>query len=188
MVSMKNHYRVSIDGTSALVSILTVAICGILLVLMLIAGVANISSLVVPLFSRLSGVVLTLFVILVLPLSVFPKTRFYMVPVSILFSFIFGITAWMFSLSTIWLSLGWWGILLLFWFRVFSSIAIGVLLLTGQWKSALLLVCLVGLKFGVRYYGIWLAKYCVAPGFSSVRDEDIEAEFTVEDEEPKQID
>lgn len=185
---MKNYYRVSLDGTSALVSILTVFTCGILLILMLIAGVANFSSMVVPFFGMLSGVSLAIFVALVIPLSAIGATRFYMVPVSILMSFIFGITGWLFSLSAIWLFLGWWGILLLFWFRVFTSIAIACLLLTGQWKSALLLACLVGLKFGVRYYAMWLAKFCPVPDVKKSPEYDVEAEFTVDEEEPKQLD
>lgn len=181
-----NRLKVSLHGSSAVASVLLVLTCIVIFFCMFIAGVANISKALIPFFATASGIMTALFIVLVLPLSTIRSTRFYMVPISIFISFLFTLTAWMFSLSAIWTYLGWWGILLMFWFRVFASIAVLALIITGQLESALLLTFLVLAKTGLKWYASWLSGLCPVPGVKN-RDYDIDAEFTASDDDTPQL-
>lgn len=119
-------------------------------------GIAAVSAFLYPLFSVLASISILIFILAVLPLSLFHKPRLHLAVISLILSYICGATVWMYSFLIIIGYLGWFAILLVFLFYAVAPIATIGLFIKGQWTAGFSILIGILFTFGMRFYGIWL--------------------------------
>lgn len=141
-------------------SLLGFAIMGgfLLLGAVLLIGVTKISAFLYPIFSALTGLSISIFVLFILLLSLIHKIRPFLSQTTMVLSMICGATIWLFSFLTIVGYLGWLAIFLLFMFQVVAPVAIIGLFFKQQWYAGLSIIVGLIITYGMRFYSIWLAK------------------------------
>lgn len=147
----------------------------ILIPVILLAGVAVVSSYLYPVVSVLAAIAVTVFCLIVLPLSLFNGLRPILGTTSVILSYITGVSIWMFSFLIIWNFLGFWALLLMFWFHVVAPIAAIGLFFKGDWSNGIGILFFVGVTYGMRLYGLWLiSRYSTRESISASSVIDIE--------------
>jgi len=122
-----------------------------------IFGVLKVSEILFPIISVLAGASVTIFLLIILPLSLFKNLHGHLAGLSINLSYVVGASVFMFSFLTIFHFLGWIALFLMFMFQLVSPIAAIGLFFKGEWGLGFYIV--VGLAFihGMRFYGFWLS-------------------------------
>jgi hypothetical protein len=119
-------------------------------------GIAAASTLLLPVLTVASGLIILGFVLVVLPLSLFKHLRPRLALTSIIMSHVLGATTWMLSFLYVTQILGTIGILLAFMFQFLAPMALIALLGKGDWQATAALGLWIIFTYGIRYYGIWL--------------------------------
>jgi len=122
----------------------------------LIFGVLKVSEFLYPIISVLAGASIGLFILIVLPLSLFKSLRTHLAKLSSIFSNIVGISVFMFSFLTIFYFLGWIAIFFMFIFHLVAPIAAIGLFIKGEWAAGFSIILGLIFTFGMRFYSIWL--------------------------------
>ena len=157
----------------------------------LIFGALKVSAFLYPIISVLAGASIGLFLLIILPLSLFKSLHKHLAGLSFILSYIVGASVFMFSFLTIFYYLGWIAFFFMFMFHVVSPIAAIGLFFKGEWGAGFSIVMGLIFTYGMRFYGIWLATQVekrMSGGFiqsNDVIDVDVESE-TIEDE-PDQL-
>lgn len=143
-----------------------VAILAILAIpALFLVGAEWLSERLLPWFILVSTLALALVLLVVLPLSVFRCCRGFAAIASLVASYVFGATLWMWALL---LTLGLWGT----WAVVIGLFMMGVgvvpiamlaTLFKGMWSILGQLVVLTVLTFGTRFYALWIGDRADAP-------------------------
>jgi len=123
-----------------------------------IFGILKVSEFLYPIISVLAGASIGLFLLIILPLSLFKGLRNHLAGISIVLSHIVGASVFMFSFLTIFYYLGWIAFFLMFMFQIVSPIAAIGLFFKGQWAAGFSIIVGLIFTYGMRFYGIWLAS------------------------------
>jgi len=125
---------------------------------LIINGVAWLSAVLFPWLSLIT-ILATLFTILILlPLTIFKKTRNFSGSAMIIISFIFGLTLWIWAFLLTYILWGFFALFIgLFLFGVgVVPIAILATAFNGMWSTFAQLILLIFMTFGSRRLGIYL--------------------------------
>lgn len=156
-----------------------------------IFGILKVSEFLYPIISVLAGASIGLFLLIILPLSLFKSLHNHLAGLSIILSHIVGASVFMFSFLTIFYYLGWIAFFLMFMFQIVSPIAAIGLFFKGQWGAGFSIILGLIFTYGMRFYGIWLstlAEKRMSAGFARSNDViDVEVEPKTIEEEPEQI-
>lgn len=139
-------------------------------------GFAAVVKFLYPLFSTLASISICIFLVIILPLSLFNRLRPAMAVVSYLLSITCGVSIWMYSFLVIIGYLGWFALLLFLLFHFVAPIATIGLFFKGQWLKGLFIVVGLGITHGMRFYSVWLEKLCYKKQPREADIIDIEAE------------
>lgn len=142
-------------GTGILGIIIFIGFC--IIPFIFIFGALKVSEFLYPIISVLAGASIGLFLLIILPLSLFQSLRNHLAGISILLSHVVGASVFMFSFLTIFYYLGWVAFFLMFMFQIVSPIAAIGLFFKGQWVAGFSIVLGLIFTYGMRFYGIWLA-------------------------------
>ena len=121
-----------------------------------IFGILKVSEFLYPIISVLAGASIGLFLLIILPLSLFKSLHNHLAGLSIIFSHIVGASVFMFSFLTIFYYLGWIAFFFMFMFQIVSPIAAIGLFFKGQWGAGFSIILGLIFTYGMRFYGIWL--------------------------------
>ncbi len=121
-----------------------------------IFGILKVSEFLYPIISVLAGASIGLFLLIILPLSLFKSLHNHLAGLSIIFSHIVGASVFMFSFLTIFYYLGWIAFFCMFMFQIVSPIAAIGLFFKGQWGAGFSIILGLIFTYGMRFYGIWL--------------------------------
>ena len=110
-----------------------------------IFGILKVSEFLYPIISVLAGASIGLFLLIILPLSLFKSLHNHLAGLSIIFSHIVGASVFMFSFLTIFYYLGWIAFFFMFMFQIVSPIAAIGLFFKGQWGAGFSII--LGLIF-----------------------------------------
>lgn len=156
-----------------------------------IFGALKVSEFLYPIISVLAGASIGLFLLIILPLSLFKSLRTHLAGISFILSHVVGASVFMFSFLTIFYYLGWIAFFLMFMFQIVSPIAAIGLFFKGQWVAGFSIILGLIFTYGMRFYGIWLATLAeqrASNEFNKSRDViDVEGEAKVVESEPEQI-
>lgn len=176
-------------GTGILGIIIFLGFC--IIPFIFIFGALKVSEFLYPIISVLAGASIGLFLLIILPLSLFQSLRNHLARISILLSHVVGASVFMFSFLTIFYYLGWVAFFLMFMFQIVSPIAAIGLFFKGQWVAGFSIILGLIFTYGMRFYGIWLATLAeqrASNEFNKSRDViDVEGEAKVVESEPEQI-
>lgn len=153
---LKEHVR----GMSSVVFGIVIVLCIFIIPVLFIKGGDWLSREVLHLLNLLSLTTLTAFIVVLLPLSMYSKTRSVSGSIMVLASFIFGVNLWLY------------GLLLTYWFWGEIVVCIGLIAmgigvvpiamlaapLKGMWLEFGVLLLLIILTFGVRGFGYYLVE------------------------------
>ena len=156
-----------------------------------IFGILKVSEFLYPIISVLAGASIGLFLLIILPLSLFKGLHNHLAGLSRILSHIVGASVFMFSFLTIFYYLGWIAFFFMFMFQMVSPIAAIGLFFKGQWGAGLSIILGLIFTYGMRFYGIWLstqAENRISGGFTQRSDIiDVEGESENIEDEPKEI-
>lgn len=156
-----------------------------------IFGALKVSEFLYPIISVLAGASIGLFLLIILPLSLFNNLRNHLAGISIVLSHVVGASVFMFSFLTIFYYLGWIAFFLMFMFQIVSPIAAIGLFFKGQWGAGFSIILGLIFTYGMRFYGIWLATLAEKRASSEfIRSNgviDVEGEAKDVEVEPEQI-
>jgi len=143
-------------GTALYGVIALLIVASIPAVLML--GAEWMSSILLPWFSLASAIVFTLLILVVVPLSVFRGMRRFAAVTSVLGSYLFGSTLWMFGLLSTITLVGWWAVFLGLIFMGFGVIPIAMLAMAikGLWGLLGQMLALLAAAIGAQVYSAWI--------------------------------
>ena len=122
-----------------------------------IFGILKVSEFLYPIISVLAGASIGLFLLIILPLSLFKSLHNHLAGLSIILSHIVGASIFMFSLLTIFYYLGWIALFFMFMFQLVAPIAAIGLFFKGEWGIGFSIFLGVFFTYGMRFYGIWLS-------------------------------
>jgi len=122
-----------------------------------IFGILKVSEFLYPIISVLAGASIGLFLLIILPLSLFKSLHNHLAGISIVLSHIVGVSVFMFSFLIIFHYLGWIAFFLMFMFQIVSPIAAIGLFFKGQWAAGFSIIFGLIFTYGMRFYGIWLS-------------------------------
>ena len=122
-----------------------------------IFGILKVSEILFPIISVLAGASVGLFLLIILPLSLFKSIRVQLASISILLSHIVGASVFMFSFLTIFHFLGWIALFLMFMFQLVSPIAAIGLFIKGEWGLGFYIIVGLVFTYGMRIYAFWLS-------------------------------
>lgn len=124
-----------------------------------LVGAEWLSARLLPWFTLASALALVFAVCVLLPLSFFRPWREFAAIGSLVVSFVFGTTLWMWTLLLTLELCGAWAIGVgLFMMGIgFVPIAMLATLFNGMWSTVAQLLVLVALTFGTRWYALWIA-------------------------------
>ena len=156
-----------------------------------IFGILKVSEFLYPIISVLAGASIGLFLLIILPLSLFKSLHNHLAGLSLILSHIVGASVFMFSFLTIFYYLGWVAFFFMFMFQMVSPIAAIGLFFKGQWGAGFSIILGLIFTYGMRFYGIWLstqAENRISGGFTQPSDIiDVEGESENIEDEPKEI-
>jgi len=156
-----------------------------------IFGILKVSEFLYPIISVLAGASIGLFLLIILPLSLFKSLHNHLAGISVILSHVVGASVFMFSFLTIFYYLGWLAFFLMFMFQIVSPIAAIGLFFKGQWGAGFSIILGLIFTYGMRFYGIWLSTLVeqrISDGFSRSNDViDVEVEPETVEEEPEKI-
>lgn len=156
-----------------------------------IFGILKVSEFLYPIISVLAGASIGLFLLIILPLSLFKSLHGHLAGISIVLSHIVGASVFMFSFLTIFYYLGWVALFFMFMFQLVAPIAAIGLFFKGQWAAGFSIILGLIFTYGMRFYGIWLstkAENRISGGFTQPGDViDVEGESENIQDEPEQI-
>ena len=138
-----------------------------------IFGILKVSEFLYPIISVLAGASIGLFLLVVLPLSLFKSLHGHLGGVSVFLSHIVGASIFMFSLLTIFYYLGWVALFFMFMFQLVAPIAAIGLFFKGEWGIGFSIFLGVFFTYGIRFYGIWLSTKAEARLSQSYYQEDV---------------
>ena len=132
--------------------------CGLVVIgAILMAGTAAVSAFLYPIFNVISAAAVMSFFLIILPLSLINSLRSFLAQLTIVLSYVCGVTLWMYSFLVIFNLLGWWAWLLFVWFQAVAPIAATGLLFKKQWAAGGSIILTWIIVYGMRFYSIWLA-------------------------------
>lgn len=156
-----------------------------------IFGILKVSEFLYPIISVLAGASIAIFLLIILPLSLFKSLHNHLAGISVVLSHIVGASVFMFSFLTIFYYLGWIAFFLMFMFQIVSPIAAIGLFFKGQWGAGFSIILGLVFTYGMRFYGIWLATVAERRAsneyFRSNDVIDVESKTEDVDDEPEQI-
>lgn len=156
-----------------------------------IFGALKVSEFLYPIISVLAGASIALFLLIILPLSLFQSLRNHLAGISFILSHVVGASVFMFSFLTIFYYLGWVAFFLMFMFQIVSPIAVIGLFFKGKWVAGFSIIIGLIFTYGMRFYGIWLATLAEKRSSNEfIRSHDVidvEGEPKVVESEPEQI-
>lgn len=132
----------------------------ILLSVFMIWGAIKVSAFLYPFFAVLGSAALIVFLLIIIPLSLFSRLRPLLANVALILSWVCGATVWMFSFLIIMEYLSFWAFLLFFIFQFVAPIAAIGLFIKGQWVAGGSIVFGLFVTYGMRFYAVWLATSC----------------------------
>ena len=157
-----------------------------------IFGILKVSEFLYPIISVLAGASIGLFLLIILPLSLFKSLQNNLAGISLILSYIVGASVFMFSFLTIFYYLGWIAFFFMFMFQLVAPIAAIGLFFKGQWGAGFSIILGLIFTYGMRFYGIWLptlAEKRMSNGHFQASDViDAEGSPEVIEDEPEQID
>ena len=132
----------------------------IILAFFLIEGGVKLGEAIYPYLATASGVTIGVTFLILLPLSLFKRTRYFSASLLLVASFVFGLSLWI------------WALILTYYIWGIAAVFIGLFLLgvgvvpiamlatlfNGMWPQLLELIVLTVLVFGVRAYSLYLAN------------------------------
>lgn len=156
----KKTYLATTTGYQIPIAAIVIFIAIISIPVLFILGSVWLSTKVIPWLNLASEITFFVILILLLPLSIFPKTRSFAGSGMIFLSFIFGLNLWFLGLL---LTYALWGaiavIIGLFIIGIgVVPIAMLATLFNGMWKELGILFLLTFLTFGVRFLGFYLIE------------------------------
>jgi len=176
-------------GSSILGIIIFLGMC--IVPFIFIFGALKVSEFLYPIISVLAGASIGLFLLIILPLSLFKSLHNHLAGLSLILSHIVGASVFMFSFLTIFYYLGWLAFFLMFMFQIVSPIAAIGLFFKGQWGAGFSIILGLVFTYGMRFYGIWLAtvaeRRTSTEYFRSNDVIDVESKTEDVDDEPEQI-
>lgn len=94
------------------------------------------------------------------PLSLIPPARFIAASGFLIASIVFGVMIWVCGLGVTYEAWGLGGVIIGLVFAGVGIVPVAMLaaLLQGEWQALIVFVILLGLTFGLRALGLWLAK------------------------------
>jgi hypothetical protein len=122
----------------------------------MLAGMTVATAFLYPIISWLAGISVILFLLVVVPLSIFQPLRHAMASISLILSYVCGASVWMFSFLAIILILKWFSLIALMFFQAVAPFACILLLFNGQAGAAGGIVLGLLITYGMRFYGIWI--------------------------------
>lgn len=156
-----------------------------------IFGALKVSEFLYPIISVLAGASIGLFLLIVLPLSLFKSLQNHLAGLSVILSYVVGASVFMFSFLMIFHYLGWVALFCMFMFNIVSPIAAIGLFFKGQWAAGLSIVFGLLFTYGMRFYGVWLATVVERRASDQFMNQsnviDIKGETEVEQDEPEMI-
>lgn len=156
-----------------------------------IFGALKVSEFLYPIISVLAGASIAIFLLIILPLSLFKGLQNHLAGISFILSHVVGASVFMFSFLTIFYYLGWIALFFMFMFQIVSPIAAIGLFFKGQWVGGVSIILGLVFTYGMRFYGIWLASLAerrASDDFVRSRDViDVESEPKIIDTEPEQL-
>ena len=156
-----------------------------------IFGILKVSEFLYPIISVLAGASIGLFLLIILPLSLFKSLHNHLAGLSLILSHIVGASVFMFSFLTIFYYLGWIAFFFMFMFQIVAPIAAIGLFFKGEWGAGFSIVMGLIFTYGMRFYGIWLstkAENRISGDFSQPNDIiDVDGEPETVESEPGQL-
>jgi len=156
-----------------------------------IFGILKVSEFLYPIISVLAGASIGLFLLIILPLSLFKSLHNHLAGISVILSHVVGASVFMFSFLTIFYYLGWLAFFLMFMFQIVSPIAAIGLFFKGQWGAGFSIIIGLIFTYGMRFYGIWLStlaeRRVSSAYYHSNNVIDVESDTEPVDDEPEQI-
>jgi len=156
-----------------------------------IFGILKVSEFLYPIISVLAGASIGLFLLIILPLSLFKSLQNKLAGISMVLSHIVGASVFMFSFLTIFYYLGWVALFFMFMFQLVAPIAAIGLFFKGQWGAGFSIILGLIFTYGMRFYGIWLStleeKRMSNGRFQASDVVDVEGESEVVEEELEQL-
>jgi hypothetical protein len=130
----------------------------LVLVVLFFMGAGWVSAHLLPWALIICVLVTAILFIILLPLSAIKNARGFTAMTILIFSYVFGISAWMYGLLV---TLSTWGVVAVIIGLCFGGVGvvpIGILaaLFHGEWEAAFELIILIALTFGCRAFAIWL--------------------------------
>ena len=157
-----------------------------------IFGILKVSEFLYPIISVLAGASIGLFLLIILPLSLFKSLQNNLAGISLTLSYIVGASVFMFSFLTIFYYLGWIAFFFMFMFQLVAPIAAIGLFFKGQSGAGFSIILGLIFTYGMRFYGIWLstlAEKRMSNGHFQASDViDADGSPEVIEDEPEQID
>lgn len=157
----------------------------------LIFGILKVSEFLYPIISVLAGASMGLFLLIILPLSLFKSLHKHLAGLSLILSYIVGASVFMFSFLTIFYYLGWIALFFMFMFQLVSPIAAIGLFFKGEWGAGFSIILGLIFTYGMRFYGIWLSEQVerrMSGEFMQSKDViDVEGESATIEDEPDQL-
>lgn len=105
-----------------------------------------------------SNILIALFILG--PLTLIPPVRFIAATGFRITSIVFGVMIWVCGLGVTYDAWGWGGVIIGLVFAGVGIVPVAMLaaLLQGEWQALIVFVILLGLAFGLRALGLWLAE------------------------------
>lgn len=131
-----------------------------------LVGAEWLSERLLPWFILASTLALGFVLFVVLPLSVFIRCRGFAAIASLVASYVFGATLWMWALLLTLALWGTWAVVIGLFMMGVGVVPIAMLatLFKGMWSILAQLVVLTVLTFGTRFYAVWIAEKADASG------------------------
>ncbi len=132
----------------------------ILLALLFIKGGLWLSTTLYPWLVLISGITFLISVLILLPLSIFKKTRSVSAIGLLIASYIFGTTTWVWSFLLAYVLWGIMGLVVGLFIGGIGVVPIAMLasIFNGEWSIFGQLVLLVVITFGVRFFSLYIAE------------------------------
>ena len=154
-------------------------------------GILKVSEFLYPIISVLAGASIGLFLLIILPLSLFKSLQNKLAGISLVLSHIVGASVFMFSFLTIFYYLGWIALFFMFMFQLVAPIAAIGLFFKGQWGAGFSIILGLFFTYGMRFYGIWLSTLVgkrMSGEFIQSNDViDVDGESETIEDEPDQL-
>jgi hypothetical protein len=152
-LALKECFMLNKAKEFALGIILTIALCFV--VVMIIQGAVWFSSKIYPWLLIIFSITLLVTIVVLLPLSIPPKTRNFAGNYLYIASYIFGATLWIWGILLTYILLGGFGVFIGLFMAGVGVVPISMIatLINGMWSELLQIIIQILLTFGTRYFG-----------------------------------